>query len=100
MMDQLIGTRILGGVAGDIEALLSENQSDINSAYMSIGKGTKINIGVSFSPDPKGVEFRILLSFAPESAEPIKKIKAGMKRVMQENQVDLPLEGTVYQFLK
>jgi hypothetical protein len=90
-MEELIGTRIIGGVAGDIEALLNENQSAINEAYNNIGKGTKVSIGVSFSPDPKGVEARILLSFAPESAEPIKKIKAGMKRVMLENQADLPL---------
>jgi hypothetical protein len=92
MMQELIGTRVLGGVAGDIEALLSENATKINNAYNNIGRGTKISIGVSFKPHPKGVEFDIKLSFAPYKVEQPEKIKASVKRVMQENQTEIPLK--------
>lgn len=92
-MEQQIGPRIVGMLAGDIEALLGENQSAINDAYMSIGKGTKVSIGISFAPDPKGVEAEIKISFATEPHETPEKTTAKVKRVMCENQVELPLEA-------
>ncbi len=88
-MEEHIGTRIIGMVAGDIEALLNENQSAINEAYMNIGKGTKVSIGVSFAPNPKGVESEIKISFATEVVEQPEKCKSSVKRIMSENQTDI-----------
>jgi hypothetical protein len=90
-MQEHIGSRIIGMVAGDIEALLNENQSAINMAYMNIGKGTKVSIGVSFTPNPKGVETEIKISFATEIVDPPEKCKSSVKRIMCESQADLPL---------
>ena len=81
-MEEFIGQRILGGIAGDIESLLNEKASAINEAYGNIGKGTKVSIGISFSPDPKGVEFDIKLSFAPDKVKQPEKIKASIKRIL------------------
>jgi hypothetical protein len=89
-MQEHIGSRIVGMIAGDIEALLNENQSAINEAYMNIGKGTKVSIGISFTPDPKGVETEIKMAFAREVIEQPEKCKSSVKRVMCENQVELP----------
>jgi hypothetical protein len=78
-------------IAGDIEALLGENQSAINEAYMAIGKGTKISISVGLSPAPQGVEAEIKISFNREVIEAPEKCTAKIKRVMSENQVEFDL---------
>jgi hypothetical protein len=91
-MVEYIGSRVIGMVAGDIEALLNENQSAINNAYCTIGKGTKVSVSVSFAPNPKGVETEIKISFATEIVEQPEKCKSSVKRIMCENQEDLPLE--------
>jgi len=91
-MEEQIGPRVIGMIAGDIEALLNENQSAINEAYMAIGKGTKISVGVGLSPAPQGVEAEIKISFNREIVEAPEKCTAKIKRVMSENQVEFDLK--------
>lgn len=90
-MEEHIGPRVVGMIAGDIEALLGENQSAINEAYMNVGKGFKISIGVGLSPAPQGVEGDYKLSFARETVEAPEKFTAKMKRIMSETQVEFDL---------
>ena len=90
-MEEHIGMRVIGMIAGDIEELLGENQSAINEAYMNIGKGTKISIGVALSPAPQGVESEIKISFAREVVDAPEKCTARLKRIMNENQVEFEL---------
>jgi len=90
-MEEHIGPRVIGMIAGDIEALLNENQSAINEAYMNIGAGTRISIGVGLSPAPQGVEAEIKISFAREIVEAPEKCTAKIRRIMNENQVEFDL---------
>jgi hypothetical protein len=91
IMEEYIGPRVVGMIAGDIEALLNENQSAINEAYVNVGKGFKISIGVGLSPAPQGVEAEIKLSFARETVQAPEKCTAKMKRIMSENQAEFEL---------
>ena len=90
-MEEQIGPKIIGMLAGDIEALLSENQSAINDAYMNIGKGMRISIGIALAPAPQGVESETKISFAREIVEPPEKCTAVKRRVMNENQIEFDL---------
>jgi hypothetical protein len=90
-MEEQIGPKIIGMLAGDIEALLSENQSAINDAYMNIGKGMRISIGIALAPAPQGVESETKISFAREIVEPPEKCTAVKRRVMNENQAEFEL---------
>ena len=90
-MEEHIGSRVIGMIAGDIEALLNENQSAINDAYMNVGKGFKVSIGVNLSPAPQGIEAETKLSFAREVVDTPEKCTAKMKRIMSENQTEFEL---------
>ena len=90
-MEQIITAETIGVVAGDLEALLNENQSAINEAYMNVGD-LKVSLSISFMPVPQGVEVETAISFSPEYREPVKKITARLKRTIGA-QGDLPLEG-------
>ena len=87
-MEEHIGQRVVSMIAGDIEALLNENQYAINEAYMNVGKGFKVSIGIGLSPAPQGVEAEIKLSFASETVEAPEKCTAKTKRIMSENQTE------------
>ena len=85
----------IGIIAGDIEALLEENQGAINDAYETIGKGMKVSIGVALCPAPGGIETEITVTFPREQAVPVEKCKATRKRVIS-NQVAMDLGTNVY----
>lgn len=47
---QQITNEVLQQIAGDVEALLIENQKGIDFAYVKIPDGIKISIGVELTP--------------------------------------------------
>jgi len=89
-MEQIITAGTIGVVAGDPEALLNENQSAINEAYINVGD-LKVSLSISFMPAPQGVEVETAISFSPEYRKPVKKITARLKRTIGA-QGDLLLE--------
>ena len=89
-----IGPRVIGQVAGDIEALLNENQSELNRAYIKFTDdptdSLKVSIGVRFSADAKGVATEYSLSFPKQPHEAPEKISVKRKVVLSEGQIDIP----------
>ena len=77
-------------LAGDLEKLLIEDQSNIDWAFRRIGAGFKINIGIVLDQSGDAITVNYSLSFDLEpKQEPIEKHKVTLKRVIDQAQASM-----------
>lgn len=81
---------ILMQIAGDIEALLLEQQKGIAFSFDKITEGIKISVSVSLDQSADGVVTEYNLSYPLEpKPEPATKATVKKKRIINENQGNL-----------
>lgn len=89
-MDTKITESFLQQIAGDLEKLLIEDQSNIDWAFRRIGAGFKINLGCVLDSDKGGIVVNYALTFDLErKPEPIEKHKVTLRRVIDQNQASM-----------
>ena len=90
---QNITQSFLQAVAGHIEKLLIEDQESIAFAFGKQPKGMRLNLGINLDYAKEGIVVNYGLSFKLEPpAKPAEKHMVRMKRIINENQVDLDLK--------
>ena len=89
-MTQQITDAFLMRVAGTIEALLLEEQANIDATYKKVGEGTKVSIGLVFDPSGEGVDvgYELNYALAPKN-DPVPKRTIKKKETINVNQLDL-----------
>ena len=89
-MTQQITDAFLMRVAGTIEALLLEEQANIDATYKKVGDGMKISIGINLDPSAQGIVVNYDLHYDLEAKrEPIEKRAIKKKETINVNQLDL-----------
>ena len=88
-----ISNSLLQAVAGDIEKLLLEDQENIAFAFKKQPDGIRLNLGINMDYSKEGIVVNYGLSFKLEpAAKAPEKHMVRLKRIINENQVDLDLK--------
>ena len=88
-MTQQITAAFLMRVAGTIEALLLEEQENIDATYKKVGDGMKVSIGINFDPSAQGIVVNYDLHYDLEAKrEPIEKRAIKKKETIDTCQLD------------